>query len=83
MALDPGVVDSVTNSNFKVMAEAGVTAYLSHTQRLQLIAEKALAKSLESMDVNSVVEGLGPAGAAVAGYQQMIKGAGNTPPVTP
>ena len=97
MALDPGILDSVTNANFKAMAEFAVQNILSHQQRLQMLAEKSLAKSLESMDTMDVSEGLGiSAGqrgdlakqisdlaAAVASMQASIKGGQTVPPVTP
>jgi hypothetical protein len=98
MALDPGVVDSVVNSNFKIIAEQVATNVVGHQHRLQILAEKALANSLMSMDTvhTSVPEGLGlqtaaagglagqvaALGAAVATLQQLVKGAITTPPVT-
>lgn len=97
MALDPGVLDAVTNSNFKTIAEQVATNLSAHQNRLQILAEKALAKSLESMDTMQVSEGLGISAAqrgdltkllgelaaAVAAMQVNIKGAQTTPPVTP
>jgi len=59
MPLDESIIASVANSNFKTMSEIGVQNVLSHQNRLQLLAEKSLAKSLESMDHISVEEGLG------------------------
>ena len=96
MALDQGVLDSVVNSNFKTLAEQVSSNVASHQNRLQILAEKSLAKSLESMDTTSVPEGLGISAAqrgdlsktiadlsaAVAGIQQMMKGAQTTPPPT-
>lgn len=98
MPLDQGVVDSVINSNFKVLAEQVATNVLGHQQRLQILAEKALATSLMSMDSNkvSVTQGLGiqaaeqgglssqiaSLGAAVAGLQGLVKGAQTIPPST-
>jgi hypothetical protein len=97
MALDTTVVDSVANANFKMLAEQVGSNIASSQQRLQILAEKSLARSLDALDNTSVPEGLGLSAAqrgdlakqisdlsaAVAGIQQMIKGAGNTPPVTP
>jgi len=97
MALDPGILDSVTNSNFKTLAEQVATNVGSHQMRTQILAEKALAKSLESMDTLQVSEGLGIAAAnrsdlaktiadlaaAVASIQASIKGGQTVPPVTP
>ena len=95
--LDAGVLASVINSNFKVIAETPATSLAGHSQRLQILAEKSLAKSLESMDTMQVSEGLGLAaaqrgdlakqitdlGSAVSGLQQLVKTAQTTPPVTP
>lgn len=95
--LDPGVMSSVINSNFKTLAEQVASNISSHQNRLNILAEKALAKSLESMDTTSVPEGLGLAaaqrgdlakqisdlGAAVASLQASVKGGQTIPPVTP
>lgn len=97
MPLDDSIIASVANANFKTMAEMGMANLLAHQQRLQILAEKALSKSLESMDTTDVPEGLGVAaaqrgdlakvlgelGGTVASIQQQIKGAQTTPPVTP
>lgn len=95
--LDPGVLESVINANFKTLAEQVSTNISAHQNRLQILAEKSLAKSLESMDTMQVSEGLGVAaaqrgdlskvlselGGVVAALQQQMKGAQTTPPVTP
>lgn len=97
MPLDESILASVANANFKSMAEFSVQNLLSHQARLQILAEKALSKSLESMDTTDVPEGLGIAaaqrgdlskvladlGGTVASLQQMVKTAQTTPPVTP
>lgn len=97
MPLDESILASVANANFKSMAEFSVQNLMSHQQRLQILAEKALSKSLESMDTTDVPEGLGVAAAqrgdlakvisdlaaAIASSQQTVKGAQTTPPVTP
>jgi hypothetical protein len=98
MALDPGVVDSVANSNFKMLAEQIASNVANHQQRLQILAEKALATSLQSMDQAniSVSQGLGLSaaesgglsnqisslGAAVSSIQGYIKSGQTIPPVT-
>ena len=96
-SLDPGVIESVINSNFKTLAEQVASNVATHQARLQILAEKALAKSLESMDETSVPEGLGLSAAqrgdlakqiadlaaAVGSIQASIKGAQSIPPVTP
>ena len=57
MALDQGVLDGVTNANFKLLAESVSTALgqalaiqaqnaASHQQRLQIIAEASLSQQL-------------------------------------
>ena len=80
MALDASIIEAVSNANFKGMAELAVQNVLSHQQRLQILAEKSLAKSLESMDTVQSTEM--DAGALVAQLQQILKGAQTTPPVT-
>ena len=61
MALDQGVVDSVTNANFKTVAEAASVGLAqamavqaqnlaSHQQRLNLLAESSLAQMLNKMN---------------------------------
>ena len=98
MALDPGVVDSVVNSNFKAIAEQVATNVLGHQHRLQILAEKALGNTLMAMDnvQTSVPQGLGiqaaesgglssqiaSLGSAIAALQQLVKGAQTTPPPT-
>ena len=96
-ALEESVVAAVSNTDFKTMAEMQVTNALSHQNRLKILAEKALAKSLEAMDTTSVTEGLGISAAqrgdlakqitdlaaAVASMQSSIKAGQTTPPVTP
>ena len=61
MALDPGIIDSVSNSNFKTVAEAAAVSLAqaqaisaqnlaSHQQRLQLIAESSMGQILNRMN---------------------------------
>jgi hypothetical protein len=105
MPADQGLVDSVSNANIKTIAEAGAHAMAqifqssaAHANRLNILAEGALAKSLKNMqelDVSEAVseqkvlsgndlgQVLASLNAAVAAAQQLVKGAGNTPPVTP
>ena len=96
MALDQGVLDAVTNSNFKILAEQVSTNTAAHQNRLNILAEKALAKSLESMDTMQVGEGLGISAAqrgdlakqladltsVVASMQANMKGVQTIPPQT-
>lgn len=96
MPLDPGIIDSVTNANFKAMGEMQVTNALAHQNRLNGIFESSVGQILNKMNtldpteaasVATVTEaGLAKAisdlGGAVAGIQQMLKGAQTTPPVT-
>lgn len=63
MALMEDVVQSVANANFKTMAEQVTSNVAAHQNRLNILAEKSLAKSLESMDTTQVSEGLGLAAA--------------------
>ena len=97
MALSQEIMDAVANSNFKAMAEMQLTNALAHQNRVNVIAETALATNLERMStldpteaagITGVMSGdlseiIGQLGAAVASIQQYSKTAGNTPPVTP
>lgn len=95
--LDDSTFEAVNNANLKVFGEMQAANALSHQNRVNVIAETAMVKALDSLHTTSVPEGLGLAaaqrgdlakivselGAAVAGLQQMVKGAQTTPPVTP
>jgi len=80
MPLDESILAAVANANFKANAELATQNVLTHTNRLQILAEKALAKSLESMDTTQSTEI--DAGALVAQLQQLMKGAQTTLPET-
>lgn len=94
--LDPGVVESVINSNFKVLAEQVATNAAAHQNRLNLIAESSIGQIINRMNAIDPTEAVSVAnvgrsdlsqaiaalGAAVAGIQQIVKGAQTTPPVT-
>jgi flagellar motility protein MotE (MotC chaperone) len=96
MALDTGVLDAVTNSNFKSIAEMGTLDALGHRARLNLLAESSLGQILNRMNsldpeeaaaISGVVssdlsEKIGELSAAVASAQQLMKGAQTTIPVT-
>lgn len=96
MPLDQGVLDAVTNANFKSVAELGTLAALGHQSRLNLIAESSLGQILEKLNVldpaqaagvTAVMSGdlgekLGELSAAVANAQQLMKGAQTTLPET-
>lgn len=96
MPLDQGVLDAVTNANFKSVAEMGTLAALGHANRLNLIAESSLGQILEKLNVLDVAqaagvtatmsgdlgEKLGELSAAVANAQQLMKGAQTTLPET-
>lgn len=96
MALDQGVVDGVTNANFKTLAEMQTVNILGHQNRLQMIAESSVGQILNKMNGLDVAEaaavtkvseaGLGAEiaklGAAIASIQQSMKGAQTTLPET-
>jgi len=96
MALDPGVVDAVVNSNFKTLAEQVAVNAAAHQNRLNLIAESSLGQIVNRMNsldpteaaaVSTVVrsdlaKAIADLSGAVAGIQQMMKGAQTTNPVT-
>ncbi len=96
MALDPGVLDAVTNANFKTLAERVAVNAASHDHRLQLLAESSLGQILNRMNSLDPTEAAAigrvhrtPSGdtakdvaAAIALAQQLMKGAQTTPPET-
>jgi hypothetical protein len=96
MALDQGVLDAVTNSNFKSIAEMGTLNALAHQNRVNVIAESSLGTILERMNTldptesagvtavqaGDLAEKLGELSSAVANAQQLMKGAQTTLPET-
>jgi len=96
MALDQGVVDGVTNANFKTLAEMQTVNILGHQNRLQMIAESSVGQILNKMNgldpaeaasIGGVVRSdlskdVAALGAAVSSIQQMMKGAQTTLPET-
>jgi hypothetical protein len=96
MPLDIGVLDSVSNSNFKTLGEAVAVNSAAHQNRLNILAESSLGQILnklnsldptEAASVSTVVKSelpkaIADLGAAIAGIQQMMKGAQSTPPET-
>ena len=96
MALDQGVLDAVTNGNFKTVAEMGTLNALGHQNRLNLIAESSLGQILNRMNAldpseaasisgvvsSDMAEKMGELSAAVANAQQLMKGAQTTLPET-
>jgi hypothetical protein len=97
MALNADFVEGVALTNFKALAEMGAINALGHSKRLDIIAETALVTALDRLNTTDVPEGLGLSaaqrgdlskvtaelGGTIAALQQLMKGAGNTPPVTP
>ena len=96
MPLDAGIVDSVTNANFKAMAEMQVTNALQHQNRMNAIFESSIGQIVNKMNVldpteaasvatvteAGLAEAISQLGGAVAGIQQMLKGAQTTLPET-
>ena len=96
MPLDTGIVDSVTNANFKAMAEMQVTNALQHQNRMNAIFESSIGQIVNKMNVldpteaasvatvteAGLAEAISQLGGAVAGIQQMLKGANTTLPET-
>ena len=94
--LDPGVVESVINSNFKTLAEQVASNTANHQHRLQLIAESSVGQIVNKMNAIDPIEAVATTtalrsdlpgaisalGAATATLQQLIKGAQTTPPPT-
>ena len=96
MALDAGIIDSVTNANFKAMAEMQVTNALQHQNRMNAIFESSIGQIVNKMNTldpteaasvatvteAGMAEALASLGAAVSGIQQLLKGAQTTLPET-
>ena len=94
--LDEGVLAATINANFKTLAEMQTVNILGHQSRLQLIAESSVGQILNKMNGLDVAEAaavtkvseaglaekLGELGSAVAGIQQLMKGAQTTLPET-
>ncbi len=61
MALNESVVEAVANANFKTLGEQVASNVASHQQRLQILAETSLARSIDHLNTTSVPEGMGSA----------------------
>ena len=86
MPVNEQVVDAVTLSNVKAIAEAGAIATnlsvqnaVSNQQAMNQIQQAAVGKIVETLVTTDISEASG----LTALLQQLIKSAGNTPPVTP
>jgi hypothetical protein len=96
MALDQGILDSVTNTNFKAIAEMQTVNALGHQNRMNAIFESSIGQIVNKMNtldptesaaISGVVKSdlskdIAALGAAVAGLQQLLKGAQTTLPET-
>ncbi len=105
--LDPSVLAAVANANYKTVAEAaavglaqalaiGAQNAVSHQNRVNVLAESALAAALKNqteldpteaasirkVDNADLAKVLAELGSAVAGIQQLMKGAQTTLPET-
>ena len=96
MAIDAGMMDSVTNANFKVLAESATQNMVSHQNRLGMLAESSLAQMLNKMNALDAIEAaaivtvdqsglakqMADMGMAIASIQTSLKGAQSTNPQT-
>ena len=96
MPLDQGVIDSVTNANFKSLAEMQMVNALESQNRLRGIFEASTGQILnlmnsldpqEAASISGVVNSdlankISELGAAIASIQQNMKGAQTTLPET-
>ena len=94
--LDPGVLESVVNANFKTLAELVASNAAAHQNRLNLIAESSIGQIVNRMNtldpteaasISTVVrsdlaKAVADLGAAVGSIQMYMKGAQTTPPPT-
>ena len=62
--LDEGILQSIANSNVKAMAELGVQMTLGHQNRVNVISETALGRTIDKLNTTDVPEGLGIAAAS-------------------
>ena len=96
MALDQGVLDSTVNSNFKTIAEMQTVNALGHQNRMNAIFESSIGQIVNKMNTldpteaasvagvvsSDLAEKVAELGTAVAGIQQLMKGAQTTLPET-
>jgi hypothetical protein len=96
MAIDAGMMDSVTNANFKVLAESATQDMVSHQNRLTMLAESSLAQMLNKIngldareaaaivkvDQSGLAKKMADMGIAIASIQALLKGAQSTNPQT-
>ena len=96
MAIDAGMMDSVTNANFKVLAESATQNMVSHQNRLNMLAESSLAQMLNkingldptesaaivTVDQSGLSKQMADMGMAIASIQALLKGAQTTNPQT-
>ena len=105
--LDPSVIQAVANSNFKTnsefvtqaLAQAGAMQFqnaVAHQNRVNVLAESALAKMLKNateldpeeaasiakVEKSDISKVLAELGASIAAIQQQMKGAQTTLPET-
>lgn len=96
MALDPSIVESVANGNFKNFAEMGIVEAMGHQSRLNAIKEASIGQIVNRMNsvdpiearaLGSLARSAQPAEAqanalAAALAQILTKAGQTTPPVT-
>jgi len=96
MAIDTGMMDSVTNSNFKILAESATQNMVSHQNRLNMLAESSLAQmlnkinaldateaaSIVKVDQSGLAKQMADMGMAISSIQSMLKGAQSSLPQT-
>lgn len=94
--LDQGVLQATINANYKAMAEMQVTNALGHQNRMNAIFESSIGQIVNKMNTldpteaasvatvteAGLAEAISQLGGAVAGIQQMLKGAQTTLPET-
>lgn len=96
MALDQGIIDSVTNTNFKSIAEMQTVNALGHQNRMNAIFESSIGQIVNKMNtldptesaaISGVVSSdlakeVAQLGAAVTSIMQYMKGGQTTLPET-
>jgi hypothetical protein len=54
MALDQGIIDSVTNTNFKAIAEMQTVNAISHQNRMNAIFESSIGQIVNKMNTSKL-----------------------------
>ena len=96
MAIDEGMMDSITNANLKVLAESATQNMLSHQNHANMLAQSSLAQMLNKLngldareatsiikvDESGLAKQVADMGMAISSIQSLLKGAQTNNPQT-